>query len=909
MLVMSKGALSAAQAETYYEEKYSHDDYYSEQQRVVGAWLGRGAEDLGLSGAVVSEDFRSVLRGIDPGSGKELVHKANGYDDRRAAWDATFNAPKSVSIQALAGTDARLIEAHRNAVTRALAELEQCALSRQHGGSEWVLTANIVAARFDHIAARPASGADDGFGPDPHLHTHVVIANMTRRPDGEWRGLDPIEIYRAQRFASAVYRSELARSVQELGYAIDVTGRDGRWELDGYTREQVMAFSRRRKDIEDALARDGLTGAEAAEIIAHRTRRSKDRRDAETLKEEWRSRAREYGIDLDRRVAHAREHEPFVFDPAKKAGEAVSQSIDENIEREAVIDRRALEAVALQHAMGKTDLDAIRDETRKAERHLRLVELSESISSPRGAFTTPEMLALERENIEMMRDRQGSASAIAASEEVREWALRRHLQPDQIAVAELTLASTDWLTSIEGRAGATKTTTVGAIREFAEDQGYSVRGFAPTTRAVKSLFEAGISATTIASLLESRPAQQTTNQIWIIDESSLLSTRQVNRLLHRAQEEGILRLVFVGDQRQHHAIEAGRPIFQMQEAGLGVARLDAIRRQRDPELRRAVMHAALGEVGQAFAILEQRGDIREVADSDERRKQTAHEYAAAHDRGERVLVVSPANRERCELNRAVREELIARGHIDPLGQGQMILVNRGLSGAQRAAAHNYEPGGVIRYTRGSKQFGLEKGGYARVEAVDRDGNSLSVRTGDGRLIRYNPVRLFGVEVFREEARKLARGERIQFRSPDRALGVANGDFATIAAIDDRRAVLRLDTGKEQKVALDRLHHIDHGYASTSHSAQGATVDRVIVDIDTKLSPELVNRKQFYVSISRARNAVTVFTDDRRELRRVVNRTREKSLALEHQERIGQPAYKIVPDERQHTITQGRGMHR
>ena len=311
MLVMSKGALTAAQAETYYEEKYSQDDYYTEKQRVVGQWFGRGAEELGLSGEVATEDFRAVLRGLRPASGEVLVHKANGYDDRRAGWDATFNAPKSVSIQGLVGDDHRLIETHRQAVSRALEELEQYALSRRRGGSEWVVTGNIVAARFDHIAARPASGVQDGYGPDPHLHTHVVIANITRRPDGEWRGLDPIEIYRAQAFATAVYRSELARQVQQLGYEIRVAGHDGRWELAGYTREQVMAFSRRRQDIEQTLAREGLAGAEAAQNIAHRTRLSKDHRDEESLKAEWRSRAQQYGIEVERLlVAIARARAP-----------------------------------------------------------------------------------------------------------------------------------------------------------------------------------------------------------------------------------------------------------------------------------------------------------------------------------------------------------------------------------------------------------------------------------------------------------------------------------------------------------------------------------------------------------------------------------------------------------------------
>jgi conjugative relaxase-like TrwC/TraI family protein len=295
MLVMSKGALTAAQAETYYEEKYSHDDYYSEQQRVVGQWFGRGAKDLGLSGEIASEDFHAVLQGIHPVSGDVLVQKAKGYDDRRAGWDATFNAPKSVSIQALGGRNDRLTEAHRHAVSRALRELEQYALSRRHGGSEWVVTNNVVAARFDHIAARPAAGADDGYGPDPHLHTHVVIANMTRRPDGAWRGLDPVEIYRSQSFASAVYRSELAREAQALGYQIRVAAGDGRWELEGHTREQVMAFSRRRQDIEQALSKEGLAGAAAAQNVAHRTRLTKDHRDEQSLRAEWRSRAKDYG--------------------------------------------------------------------------------------------------------------------------------------------------------------------------------------------------------------------------------------------------------------------------------------------------------------------------------------------------------------------------------------------------------------------------------------------------------------------------------------------------------------------------------------------------------------------------------------------------------------------------------------
>ena len=188
MLVMSKGALTAAQAETYYEEKYSQDDYYSEKQQVVGQWFGRGADELGLSGEVTTEDFRSVLRGFRPASAEVLVHKANGYDDRRAGWDATFNAPKSISIQGLVGGDDALIEAHRKAVSRALEELEHYALSRRRGGSEWVVTSNVVAACFDHIAARPTSSIDVAGTSNRRLRVKAWPAPRRRRTSRIARG-------------------------------------------------------------------------------------------------------------------------------------------------------------------------------------------------------------------------------------------------------------------------------------------------------------------------------------------------------------------------------------------------------------------------------------------------------------------------------------------------------------------------------------------------------------------------------------------------------------------------------------------------------------------------------------------------------------------------------------------------
>ncbi len=437
MLVMSKGALTAAKAETYYEEKYSHDDYYSEKQRVVGQWFGRGAEELGLSGEIATEDFRAVLRGLRPASGEVLVHKANGYDDRRAGWDATFNAPKSVSIQGLVGDDHRLIEAHEKAVSRALVELEQYALSRRRGGSEWVVTGNVVAARFDHIAARPASGVEDGYGPDPHLHTHVVIANMTRRPDGEWRGLDPIEIYRAQslrhrslplrtgpRGSTARIRNQGRGPRRTLG-AGRLHARAGDGVLPSSPGHRTDACARRAGG-----CRGGAEHRASNEALQGSSRRRKSQGGmALTRATIWdRSRASALGLARARAAPTSTSGKSRGSRPPQYRAKTPSA-------------RRSLIAVPLKQRRCSTRWAASNSSRyeRKASDSSesgRLIAAGEAVNSPRGAYTTPEMIALERGNIELMRAGQGRAAAIGTFERDPPMGERAQLLPDQTAVAE-----------------------------------------------------------------------------------------------------------------------------------------------------------------------------------------------------------------------------------------------------------------------------------------------------------------------------------------------------------------------------------------------------------------------------------------------------------------------------------------
>jgi conjugative relaxase-like TrwC/TraI family protein len=887
MMTLSKGSLSARQAARYYQEKYARDDYYSEDRTVAGQWVGAGAEQLGLVGAVAREDFTAVLDGRDPRTGTMLVESVP-EKERRAGWDATFIAPKSVSLQALVGNDARLLAAHRVAVTTALTELERFVQTRQHGGQERVTTGNMIAATFTHVAARPSqSGHAQGLGPDPHLHTHVVLMNMTRRADGVWRAVEPLELYRSQEHATAVYRTTLAREVQRVGYRIARTGQLGAWELEGFSRTQIEQFSQRRQDISRYLQERGLDSPAAAQIAAHQTRLPKEGRDETALRVEWMARAAAIGLDLSRVTDAAQRRGPLEHDASEqqeRARDAVDYATAHRTEREAVVDARALEATALQRGMGMIDLDHVRTEIGNQAAQRRLVPVT-SARSPVDSYTTPEMLGLEEENIDLMWAGQGQAEPVAEAREVFAWALQRGLYVDQMRVAVQTLTAKDWLTAIEGKAGATKTTTIGALRELIEQQGMTVQGFGPTTGSVRALVEAGINARTVASLLASHvQREQSTSlprSVWIVDESSLLSTRQVHGLLQRAREEGIGRVIFVGDQRQHGAIEAGKPMAQLQQAGMGTARLDVIRRQQDPALRAAVSLAAQGKTAQAAQQLIRQGRVTGIADRDARFALIAREYARHVEQKQQVLVVSPANAERVALNAAIRAELQQRGTLPRESATQTVLVRRDLTAAEKAWTGSYEVGEVIQYHRGSAKLSIPAKSYATVEAVDREQNLLTVRTTD-RTVQYRPTQLRGVEVFRAEPREFAEGERIQFRAPLKEQHIANGALGRIENIakEKERVTLRMDNGKIFAAPWDALRHIEYGYTTTSHSSQGMTVDRVLVQIDTDRSAQLVNRQQFYVSISRARLEVQVFTNNVERLPAVVARELVKTTARE-----------------------------
>lgn len=890
MLTISK-ALNASQAGTYHTKDFVSEtqSYYAKEDALLGEWQGELADRLGLSGAVSKADFMALAKGQNPQTGEQMVRHRIASEqtnpdgsvtktvEHRAGWDATFSAPKSVSLTALVGGDERVRLAHREAVTAALSELEQYTHARLGGNNPAEQTGQFVAAKFEHDTARPVEGYAA-----PQLHTHAVVFNVTDREDGSTRALDPRALFESQSYATAVYQSHLMYQLRELGYELE-RGRSGAPEIKGYSQEYLDASSPRSEKIREHLERNGFRGPEAAEIAAHASREKKQDLTKEQVLQAHREVAAKFGNEASRVVAKARQRsiEQGVRQPSPvRAQEAMTFARDHLFEREAVADERAIMTVALRRSMGEATFSEVRSEFSARREQGQFQTVGQRTYDSAQRFTTPETLAAERANIQQVQHgRHALAPMMMEREAFAQADARSFLNDSQRRVVHEVLTSTDRVHGLQGLAGSGKTASLETIREGAEAKGYKVEGFAPTSRAAGQLREAGIEATTLQSFL-ARKLEETAGQrhLYMLDESSLASSKQMRDFLQKVSPQD--RVLVIGDTRQHQGVEAGKPFEQMQQAGMQTSQLDQIMRQKDAELLKAVQHLATGETEKGVELLAQQGRVTEVKNGEDRIAAIAKDYAA---QPENTIVVSPDNRSRQQINEAIRAEMQSTGQLSPDGRAFQTLAHRSdLTGAGRTWAALYNPGDVIRYESGSKALRFERDSVARVVGVDARTNTLTVQKQDGEQVSYDPKRLYGVNVFEERSRDFSLGERIQFTSGHRDLGIANRDLGTITALEERSITVRMDGKSGREVTFDptELRELDHGYAVTSHSSQGLTADRVIANIDTESSRSLINDRLAYVAISRATYDARIYTNDAATLGERLATDVSKSAALD-----------------------------
>src|SRR5712691_3735313 len=459
MLTISK-PLSAGQAQTYHQKEFTakEQNYWSQEGVIAGEWQGRLAGQFGLAGAVSAEDFAKLSQGQHPQTGEQLVRQRASYEyqdadgktiktmEHRAGWDATFSAPKSVSLTALVGGDERVREAHRESVRIALDQLEHYTQARIGGNHPPETTGRFIAAKFEHDTARPV----DGYVA-PQLHTHSVIFNVTERADGETRALQERGLFQSQQFATAIYQSELTYRVRQLGYEI-TTGRSGAPEIKGYTQEYLDASSPRSQQIREYLERTGRHGKEAAEIAAHSTRDKKEIHSPGEVMAAHRKLAADFGNQADAVVRAARERSQHQERPVKvfdRVRESLTFSRDKNFEREAVVDERALIRDGLRRGMGEISYAQVRAnlDARLSSGEFQIVERPQIVLGDQ--VTTAKTIAAEHEILRRMRDGQNHvdpvlsrAQAIAVADH------HQHLNRAQKRVVEDVLSSPDCVQGI-----------------------------------------------------------------------------------------------------------------------------------------------------------------------------------------------------------------------------------------------------------------------------------------------------------------------------------------------------------------------------------------------------------------------------------------------------------------------------
>jgi len=282
--------------------------------------------------------------------------------------------------------------------------------------------------------------------------------------------------------------------------------------------------------------------------------------------------------------------------------------------------------------------------------------------------------------------------------------------------------------------------------------------------------------------------------------------------------------------------------------------------------------------------LEQQGRVTEIADPQQRIAAIARSYAASPDN---TIVVSPDNASRHQINQAVRSELQTLGTVASEDHAMRVLAPRSdITGADRTWAARYTVGDVLYYPRGSQDIGIERKSYTKVIATQPKDNLLTVLKEDGATVTYNPARLYGVNVYRELEREFAVGDRLGFTAPSKKLGVANRDLGTVQRIEESGQLsLKMDNGKSVNFDANKMQHFDHGYAVTSHSSQGLTAERVMVNIDSHIHPDLISKRFAYVAVSRASHDAQVFTDNASLLVSALSKDITKSSALSFDQQV------------------------
>jgi conjugative relaxase-like TrwC/TraI family protein len=858
---------SAFHAKAYFSDALSKADYYVNDQELQGQMRGKLAERLGLTGPITKDVFFDLCDNINPTTGENLTPRTK--ENRVTGWDANFHVPKSVSILHGLSNDDHILDAFRECVRLTMQDMEQDVKTRvrKDGAQEERLTGELVYSEFIHQTARPV----EGHLPDPHLHAHCFIFNATwDDAEQQVKSARVRDVFMDLPFYHARFHKRLSDKLMELGYQIRRT--DQSFEVEGVPQPVIDLFSKRTDEIGRIAQQKGITDAKELDELGARTRAKKQTgHTMAELKAAWRQQI----LDLD--TKDKRDGQQIIrFAPAKEKTDltperCVDYALDHGFERASVLPDRRLLASAYRHSIGEASvkLDSITDRFQADQRLIHVEEKG------RLLCTTKQVLQEEQHMVNLALQGQGKLKPIyIKGPELR-------LDGQQADAVRHVLTTTDRVSIIRGAAGSGKTTLMSEATDWMKKAGKTVIVVAPTAQASRGVLrEEGFeTAETVSRLLSDEKMQQALmDQIIWVDESGLLSNRDMTALLDLANQKNA-RLILGGDTRQHASVVRGDALRILNTVGgIQAAEVSKIYRQRDAGYRAAVDDLSRGDVRQAFARLDSIGSIQSV-DPLKPNDALVKDYLATLRKGKSALVVSPTHQQGEAVTKAIRDKMKASGMLGKKDVSVTRLKNLNMTEAQKSDWRTFRPGQVIQFNQ--NRPGIKRGSVWIIDSSSEKG--VTIRNDEGHSLPLLLGKPGDYDLYQKGELVLAKGDTIRitrngFDNEKNRLN--NGQILEVLSVNKAGELhLRNGVSKSDYRLSKDFGHLAHAYCITSHASQGKTVDEVFIAQPAATFPA-TDAKQVYVSVSRGRARARIYTDDKEQLMAYASRLGDRQSASE-----------------------------
>jgi conjugative relaxase-like TrwC/TraI family protein len=853
---------NAAAAKTYYREGLTTSDYYVEKGEAKGFWGGLGAEKLGLSGEVTSKSFDRLADNLNPLNGEKLTPRTK--KNRRVGYDFTFNAPKSVSILYGLGdmTMRRTIRtAFETAIVQTMFEIEQSMYTRVRKGGQNTerLTGNMVWGRFTHDTSRPIDGI-----PDPHLHTHVYAFNATfDQIENRWKAGEFAPIKQDAPYYEAVFHNHFASLMRSAGFGIVPT--NNRWEVAGIPREILRIFSQRTQEIERIALEEGIVNEAQKSVLAAKTRASKTTLESPpTILANWHARYAHAGGFPINTIKRVKAPKP------KMIKQVMNETLDHLFERSSTVPLKMVMQTALKNGVGYISQETIMRDLISRGAIINLVSGEQRV-------TLPHILQEEQSLIKLVKDGRGRhAKLVPNHTDVKD----SILNPNQKQVISQVMNSIDFVTALSGVAGTGKTTVTKIIKQEIEKTGKKLIAVAPTSDASRGTLrkEGFEGANTVAKLLQDETlSSQLKDNILLVDEASQLGVSRMLSLLKLAKKQKT-RVILSGDSMQHKAVERGDSFGLLHHyAGIPIARLNTIVRQTSSLYKNAVSAAHQGKMTLALEWLHTLEAFQEIVDSKERYQSLAENYFQATKNKQTALIVSPTHLEADHITPYIRDRLKQATRIRGVEQTRTRLVPVHLTDAEKLNLTKYRTGDIIQLTQNIKGFSRGE----QLEIVSKGkGLGLLVKTSNEGVKELSLTHSRHFEIYQPKHIVLAKGDRIRItRNSYTKYGhhrLNNGQEYTIDRINQHGDLI-LNNGYQLH---KEFNHLNYAYVSTSYASQSKTVDHIIIAQSSISFGKASSKEQFYVSLSRGRKSVNIYTDDVRRLKKELTKTNDHMSATE-----------------------------